>query len=198
MKESKIINLFFTFIALLYLLCCVTAALLRIGGVSDGKMLRCMAAAGIAGTVLGALYLLLYLLLFRRFKLKTGVRFNILGVIVLMPVLVLFTKSYVLDYVKGSTEITTNIYKLPVGGWQTDPEGEPPCIEPSDPDFGFLKLPVTEEMYDDLTANNPLDKTVQVYDEAFGENVYPHVHPISIRFYERTNIIERIQILYEQ
>lgn len=198
MKESKIINLFFTFIALLYLLCCIGAALLRIGGVSDGKMLRCMAAAGIAGTVLGALYLLLYLLLFRRFKLKTGVRFNILGVIVLMPVLVLFTKSYVLDYVKGSTEITTNIYKLPVGGWQTDPEGEPPCIEPSCPGYGFLKLPVTEEMYNDLTVNNPQAKNAQAYDESFGENVYPHEHPISIRFYERTGVIEHIQILYEQ
>lgn len=198
MKESKLLNLFFTLIALLYLLCCIGAALLRIGGVSDGKMLRCMAAAGIAGTVLGALYLLLYLLLFRRIKLRTGVRFNILGVIVLMPVLVLFTKSYVLDFLKGSAEIQTQIYKLPVGGWQTDPEGEPPCIEPSCPGYGFLKLPVTEEMYDDLTANNPLDKTVQVYDEAFGENVYPHVHPVSIRFYERTGVIEHIQILYEQ
>lgn len=198
MKESKLLNLFFTCIALLYLLCCIGAALLRIGGVSDGQMLRCMAAAGIAGTVLGALYLLLYLLLFRRFKLKTGVRFNILGVIVLMPVLVLFTKSFVLDYVKGSTEITTNIYQLPVGGWPEDPQAEPVCIEPFDPDFGFLKLPVTEEMYNDLTLNNPQAKNAQAYDESFGENVYPHEHPISIRFYRRTGVIEHIQILYEQ
>ena len=198
MKESRLINLFFTLIALLYLFCCIGAALLRIGGIADGQHLRYMAFAGIAGTVFAAAYLLLYLLLFQRIKLKTGVRFNILGVIVLMPVLVLFTKSYVLDFVTGCTEFQTQIYRLPVGGWQTEPDGEPLCIEPSCKDFGFLSLPVTEEIYIDLTENNPYDKTLKVYDETFDENVYPHLHPIIIRFYERTNIIDSIQIVYEQ
>ena len=198
MKESRLMNLFFTLIALLYLFCSIGAALLRIVGITDGKHLRYMAVAGIAGAVLGAAYLLLYLLLFRRIKLKTAVRFNILGVIVLMPVLIFFTKRCVLDFVTGCTEIQTQIYKLPAGGWQTEPDGEPVCIEPSCKDFGFLSLPVTEDIYHDLTENNPQDKTLTVYDETFGENVYPHVHPVIIRFYEHTRIVDSIRIVYEQ
>ena len=71
-------------------------------------------------------------------------------------------------------------------------------MELSVPDHGFYRLPVSEEMYSELTEKNPVDETRTVYDAEYDETVHPHLHPVIIRFYEHTRIVDSIRIVYEQ
>ena len=63
---------------------------------------------------------------------------------------------------------------------------------------GFLDLPVSEDIYNDLIQNNPIDRTRTVYDPLYAETVYPHLHPVMIRYYARTGVVESVQIVYDQ
>ena len=171
MKTSNKINWLLTVIAVLFLLSCGAAGVIKNGMFFGKRYFDISVVIYASGILLGVLYLLLFLF--------TSVKcFQ--------------------DVWQGCTELKTEIYKIPVGGWRIEPSGKPVEIQPSCPGYGFLHLPVSEEIYNDLTQNNPQDRTRTVFDEAFGEYVYPHLHPIIIRFYAHTGVVESIQIDYTQ
>ena len=198
MKTSGKVNLLLTVIAVLFLLGCGAAGVIK-NGVFFGKrsfdMIFVIYAAGI---LLGILYLILFLLLFRKYQLKTHCMFSLITVVMMLPFLVLTSMDSFLDAAQGCIEVKTEIYKLPAMSWQMNHPSVETGIELSLPYHGFYRLPVSMEMYTELTENNPSDETRTVYDAEYDENVHPHVHPVIIRFYEHTKIVDSIQIVYEQ
>ena len=198
MKTSNKINWLLTVIAVLFLLSCGAAGVIKNGVFFGKRYFDISVVIYASGILLGVLYLLLFLLLFRKYQLKTHCVFSLITVVMMLPFLVFTSVKYFQDVWQGCTELKTEIYKIPVGGWRIEPSGKPVEIQPSCPGYGFLHLPVSEEIYNDLTQNNPQDRTRTVFDEAFGEYVYPHLHPIIIRFYAHTGVVESIQIDYTQ
>ena len=163
----------------------------------DARELNALKTSKIINCLLTVIAVL-FLLLFKKYRLNIHCMFSLITVVMMLPFLVFTSMNCFRDAVQGCTELQTEIYKIPVGGWHIEPTGKPVEIEPSCPGYGFLHLPVSEEIYNDLIQNNPYDKTRTVYDETFGETVHPHLHPVIIRFYEHTRIVDSIQIVYEQ
>lgn len=196
MKTSKKIKWLLTAIAVLFLLCCGMTCFLRNGVFYDKRIFDLSVVCRAAGVLLGVLYLVLFLLFFIKHQLKTQ---NVFYLIAVMLTLLLLTSiNSFLDVIQGCTELKTDIYKIPVGGWQVRPSGKPVGIQLSVQGAAPLDLPVSEDIYNDLIQNNPIDRTRTVYDPLYDETVNPHLHPVMIRYYARTGVVESVQIIYDQ
>lgn len=148
------------------------------------------------GIILGAAYLIMYLLLFRKYEIKYGILYLIM-VIILMPFLIYGSLNYYKDLYNGKIEFETEIYKIPVESYYEEHPDRPKEIELSSY-HSYCTLTISDEVYIDLIANNPLDKTRQVYNATFDETVYPHLHHIIIKFYENTKIVDSVRIVYDE
>ena len=164
--------------AVLFLLCCGGAMILRSCRFFGQRYFYATALAFAAGILFGAVLIILSVFRLRKTKQSIAGILCLTAAVLLMPLMVFASRDCLRDLIQGCTEIQTEIYKLPVGGWQTDPDGEPVGMEFSVPDHGFYRLPVSEEMYSELTEKNPVDETRTVYDAEYDENVHPHLHPV--------------------
>lgn len=138
----------------------------------------------------------MYLFLFRKYKIKYGIPYSIM-IMILLPFLIYGSLNYYKDLYNGKIVFETEIYRTPVESYYEHYPDRPKEIELSSYP-GYCKLTISDEMYIDLITNNPLDKTRQVYNANFAETVYPHIHCIIIKFYENTKIVDSVQIIYDE
>ena len=195
MKTSNKINTIFRFIAILISFCCFIVQTFRINNFSGAWYFTASTIVYSIGIILGAASIIMYLSLFRKYKIKNGVSYLII-VIIIMPFLIYGSLNYYKDLYNGKIEFETEIYKIPVEGYYESHPDEPKEIELSY--YGYYPLTISDEMYIDLITNNPLDRTRQVYDAVYGETTYPHLYHIIIKFYENTKIVDSIQIVYDE
>ena len=195
MKTSNKINTIFRFIAILISFCCFIVQTFRINNFSGAWYFTASTIVYSIGIILGAASIIMYLSLFRKYKIKNGVSYLIM-VIIIMPFLIYGSLNYYKDLYNGKIEFETEIYKIPVEGYYESHPDEPKEIELSY--YGYYPLTISDEMYIDLITNNPLDRTRQVYDAVYGETTYPHLYHIIIKFYENTKIVDSIQIVYDE
>lgn len=176
MKTSNKINTIFKFIAILFSFCCFIIQTFRINNFSGAWYFTASTIVYSIGIILGAAFLIMYLLLFRKYKIKDGVLYLIL-VIVLMPFLIYGSLKYYKDLFNGKIEFETEIYKIPVESYYENYPDRPKEIELSSY-HGYYRLTISDEMYIDLITNNPLDQTRQVYNAEYDETTYPHLYHI--------------------
>lgn len=146
------------------------------------------------GIILGIAFVIMYPLIFRKYKIKNGIAV-LLIVIVLLFLLVCGSLNYYKDLYNGKIEYETEIYKLPVESWYEEYPDIPKEIELSN--SFYPDLIINDETYTDLINNNPYDQTRYVYNAIFDETTYPHLHHIVISFYENTGIVDSVQIVYD-
>lgn len=145
------------------------------------------------GIILGVAYLIMYLLLFRKYEIKYGILYLIM-VIIWMPFLIYGSLDYYKDLYNGKIEFETEIYDISVESYYEAHPDIPKEIELSSYHCALI---ISDEVYNDLITNNPLDKTRLVHDSALDHTVYPHLHHIIIKFYEYTQIVDSVQIVYD-
>lgn len=114
---------------------------------------------------------------------------------IVLPLLIFESINYYKDFFNGITEFETEIYKIPIQSFYEKYPDQDKDIGLSYK--GYCKLSIDDETYFNLIKNNPVDENRTVYDSLFGEEVNPHLHPIKIRFYEHTKIVDTVQILYD-
>lgn len=191
---SDKVNTIFKLIAILFSFCCFIIQTFRINNFYGAWYFTASTIVYSTGIILGVIFLIMYLFLFRKYKIKNGVSYLIM-VIILMPFLIYGSLNYYKDLYNGKIEFETEIYRMPVESYYENYPDIPKEIELSY--NGYYPLTISDEMYIDLITNNPLDKTRQVYDAEFGETTYPHLYHIIIKFYENTKIVDSVQIVYE-
>ncbi len=195
MKTSNKLNIIFGFIAILFSFCCLIIQTFRINNFSGAWYFTASTIVYSIGIILGVVYLIMYLFLFRKQKIKYGITYLIM-VIILTPFLVYGSLNYYKDLYNGKIEFETEIYKIPIESYYEAYPYRPKEIELSY--HGYCPLTISDETYIDLITNNPLDQTRQVYDAVYGETTYPHIHHIIIKFYENTKIVDNVQIVYDE
>lgn len=203
MKTSNKLNAVFKLISLLFSICCFISFIiqpLRINsfGVNNFSGEQYFTSAIIVysfGIILGVTFLIMYLFLFRKYKIQFGILYLII-VITLFPFLACGSLNYYKDLYNGKIEFETEIYKIPVESYYEDHPDKPKEIELSD--YPILSLTISDEMYIDLIKNNPYDQTRLVYNPKFNEKTYPHMYHIIIKFYENTGIVDSVQIVYDE
>lgn len=141
----------------------------------------------------------MYLFLFRKYKIKYGI-LCLINVIIWMPSLIYGSLNYYKDLYNGKIEFETEIFDIPVESYYEAHPDRPKEIELSTyllPYNSYYALIISDEVYNDLITNNPLDKTRLVHNSALDQMVYPHSHHIIIKFYEYTQIVDSVQIVYD-
>jgi hypothetical protein len=196
METSNKINTIFKFITILFSFCCFITQIYRINNFSGAWYFTASTIVYSLGIILGAALLIMYLSLFRKYKIKHGISYLIL-VIVLFPIFIYGSLNYYKDLYNGKIEFETEIYKIPIESYYEDYPDRPKEIELSDYPI-YCKLTISDEIYIDLIKNNPLDRTRPVYNAKFDETTYPHTHHIIIKFYEHTRIVDSVQIVYDE
>lgn len=199
MKTSNKINTVFRLITILFSFCLFIIFIIqtfKINYFSGEWYFTVLTTVYSIGIILGAAYLIMYLLLFRKYEIKYGILYLIM-VIILMPFLIYGSLNYYKDLYNGKIEFETEIYKIPVESYYEEHPDRPKEIELSSY-HSYCTLTISDEVYIDLIANNPLDKTRQVYNATFDETVYPHFHHIIIKFYENTKIVDSVRIVYDE
>jgi len=198
MKTSNKINIFFRLIAILFLLCYLIIRIVQSYRVNNFCGTWYFTASTIIysiGIILGAVFLITYLFLFRKYKIKYGILY-LIPVIFLIPSLVYGSLNYYKDLYNGKIEYETEIYDIYVESYYEDHPDRPKEIELSDSYYGWLTI--SDEMYIDLITNNPPDKTRLVYNAVYDLTTYPHIHHIIIKFYENTGIVDSVRIVYDE
>ena len=196
MKTTNTINNIFKSVAILFLLCCFIITLFRMDILSVARVFTASIIVYSLGIVLGLTIVIMYLSLFRKYKIRYGILTQIV-VIVVLPFLIYGSLNYYKDLYAGITEFETENYKIPVESYYKDRPDIPKEIELSDYP-GFCKLTISDEMYSDLIRNNPPDTTRRVYNAVFDETTHPHMHHIIIKFYKNTKIVDSIRIVYDE
>ncbi|MDE6030078.1 MAG: hypothetical protein K2G32_00460, partial [Oscillospiraceae bacterium] len=121
-------------------------------------------------------------------------------VIILIPFLIYGSLNYYKDLYNGKIEFETEIYDIYVESYYEDHPNIPKEILLSSyllPYNSSCALTISDEVYNDLITNNPLDKTRLVHNSRLDHMVYPHSHHIIIKFYEYTQIVDSVQIVYD-
>ena len=208
MKTSNKPNIAFRLITILFMLCFIITEAFRAYRIKDSVFKRYnyvgtwfLTASTIVytiGIILGIAFLIMYFLLFRKVKIRYGILYLPL-VVIMLPFLIYGSLDYYKDIYKGKVVFETNIYDLYVESYYEEHPEIPKEILLSSYIFdgiGLNNLAISDEMYFDLIQNNPNDLTQKVFNPVFAENVYPHIHNIKIVFYENTRIVESIEIIY--
>ncbi|MBR6337579.1 MAG: hypothetical protein IKR76_07590 [Ruminococcus sp.] len=60
---------------------------------------------------------------------------------------------------------------------------------------GYVFLQISDEAYEKIISQAPLDTSRTVFFEKIASKEYPHKHPIRIYFYKNTGIFDRVEIL---
>ena len=198
MKTSNKINIVFKLIASLFLVCWFIIQTFRIYSFYGEGYFSAVTIVYSLGIVLGIAALIMYLLLFRKYKIQYGILYLFI-IIVLLPFLIYGSINYYKDLFNGKVVFETEIYRTPVESYYEAFLDMPKEIELSDyMHAGCLNLKLSDEMYYDLIRNNPYDTTRKVHNAHFDETTYPHIHHIIIKFYENTEIVDSIQIVYDE
>ena len=195
MKTSDKINTIFKLMVILFWLCylIIQTFTFRINYFNGEWYFTTTIIVYSLGIILGLALLIMYLFLFRKYEIKSGILY-LITVIVLLPFLVYGSLNYYKDLYNGIIEFETEIYKVSVESYYEVHPDIPKEIELSD--YPILHLTISDEMYIDLIKNNPYDQTRLVYNPKFDEKTYPHIHHIIIKFYENTGIVDSVQIVY--
>ena len=203
MKTSNKINIIFKSIAIFFSFCFLIVQIIqafRINNFSGELYFTVSTVVYSIGIILGAAYLIMYLFLFRKYEIKYGILYLIL-VVVMMPFLIYGSLNYYKDLYKGKIEFKTEIYDLYVESFYEQYPDVPKEIWLSSyrlPSPDYCALIISDEVYNDLTTNNPLDETRLVHNAALDQKVYPHLHHIIIKFYENTKIVDSVRIIYDE
>ncbi len=163
----------------------VTSFIPRYG---DGYMLT-FAAAYIIILLTALVYVVMYFVLFRRYRSISVMR--ALGCGVAVPIILFaFGGIQVLsDAFGGCRSVRTEIYSLPVAvAYERMPE-----IGFSD-EMWYKSLYIPKDVYEELVQNNPVDESRVVMDMTFNEQVHPHVNHIEVEYYPNTQVIKEISI----
>lgn len=195
MKTANKINTIFRFITIFFLFCYLIIQIFRLNNFNGAWYFTASTIVYSIGIILGVAYLIMYLLLFRKYEIKYGILYLIM-VIIWMPSFIYGSLDYYKDLYNGKIEFETEIYKIPVESYYEAHPDRPKKIELSSY-HSYCTLTISDEVYIDLITNNPPDKTRQVYNAPYAETVYPHLHHIIIRFYEYTQIVDSVQIVYD-
>ena len=59
----------------------------------------------------------------------------------------------------------------------------------------YIELYITDQQWEYLINNNPLDNSKMVVDPITGWTHQPHMHPVKVIFYEKSKIISTIEII---
>lgn len=203
MKTSNKINTIFRFVTLFFLFCYliiqIFKSIFRLNNFDGTRYFTASTIVYSIGIILGVAYLIMYLLLFRKYEIKYGILYLIM-VVIWMPSLIYGSLDYYKDLYNGKIEFETEIYDIHVESYYEAHPDIPKKIELSSyrlPYNSYCALIISDEVYNDLITSNPLDKTRLVHNSALDQTVYPHLHHIIIKFYEYTQIVDSVQIVYD-
>ena len=59
----------------------------------------------------------------------------------------------------------------------------------------YIELYITDQQWEYLINNNPLNNSKMVVDPITGDTHQPHMHPVKVIFYEKSKIISTIEII---
>ncbi|MCM1167570.1 MAG: hypothetical protein NC299_17760 [Lachnospiraceae bacterium] len=178
--------------------CYLAVHIIQAIGINDfggAKRFTALTVVYSVGIALGAVFLIMYFCLFRKYKIKYGVIYLIV-VIIMMPSLVYGSVNYYKDLFNGKTEIETEIYDIHVESFYEEHPDVPKTIILSR--YGNDWFTISDETYNDLITNNPHDKTRLVHDAVLDRETYPHIHRIIVKFYENTEIVDSVRIVYDE
>ena len=103
--------------------------------------------------------------------------------------------DYIKDFFIGKQTVHTEIYDVAIPDYYLKYPDEPKEICFFDENL-FCTLVITEEMYNYLIENNPIDSSRTVLNEPIAETTHPHLHTIEIEYFPNTEIIGEISIIY--
>ena len=193
MKTSKKIN---TVFAIMFVLCLLCGIVQFFNGTMFHGATHFVTSTVLYSIVvaLTAVYIILYFLLFRKFKLSLSFTVFLVMLILQMPSMIYSSLDYYKDLFEGKTVVETELYGISSESYHNVNLEEPIYIYTDDK---YYNLIIDEDTYFDLVRNNPLDKSRLAYVKCMGWKTYPHEHYIRAEFYEHTEIIDNIEILYD-
>ena len=191
MKTSKKLSAVFAAAFVLCLLCSIVQFFS--GTMFHGATQFVMSVVFFSAEIIITLvYIILYFSLFKKFKPSIASTVFLVMLILQMPLLIYDSLDYYKDLFQGKTTVETELYGISVESFHKTNSEEPIYIY----DDKYYHLIIDEDTYFYLVRNNPLDKSRLAYVKCMGWETYPHEHYIRAEFYENTEIIDKIEILY--
>lgn len=148
-----------------------------------------IAAAYIIILLTALVYVVMYFVLFRRYRSISVMR--ALGCGVAVPIILFaFGGIQVLsDVFGGCRSVRTEVYSIPVAvAYERMPQ-----IGFSD-EMWYKSLYIPKDVYEELSQTNPVDESRMVMDMTFNEQVHPHFSHIEIEYYPHLGVIREIHI----
>lgn len=193
--KSKQNDLYFCITAILFSVCCCAFKSLRAGAWYGKRFFIVQTAVSLISIGIGLLCAggFVIRLLRKRRVTVWAVCACIMGLMI-TPVMVYQTIPNCKDLMQGEVVHESEIFDIVLPDSAVLSEG-PKHINLYYKNYYRLQLP--DEAYETITAESPLDLTRRVWNEPYGEDKAPHLHPIRISFYEYTGIFDQVEILYD-